>query len=69
MLVDSYLTLPLMGRVGLKGRGGGHPLFNQYADTFCDIGEHEITPTPNPSPQGGGEKPRSLVFSLGLIRQ
>jgi hypothetical protein len=69
MLIDGDLTLPLVGRVCPTGRGGGRPWFNQYTDTFFDIGKHEITPTPDPSPKGGGEEPRSLVSFLGLIPQ
>src|SRR5262249_32935106 len=37
------LTLPLVGRVGAKRRGGGRAVIRRW------------TPTPNPSPQGGGE--------------
>jgi hypothetical protein len=61
MLIDSYLALPLVGRVGLKGRGGVRSQFNQYTDIFCAIRQHEITPTP----QGRGEEPCSPLFSLG----
>src|SRR5262249_62108126 len=37
------LTLPLVGRVGAKRRGEGRAVIRRW------------TPTPHPSPQGGGE--------------
>jgi uncharacterized protein DUF3455 len=39
----SVFTLPLVGRVGAKRRGGGRAVIRRR------------TPTPSPSPQGGGE--------------
>src|SRR6266700_1232865 len=39
----SVFTLPLVGRVGAKRRGGGCAVIRRR------------TPTPSPSPQGGGE--------------
>jgi hypothetical protein len=63
MLIDSYLALPLVGRVGLKGRGGVRSQFNQYTDIFCAIRQHEITPHPT------RERGRALFTPLlfGLI--
>src|SRR5262249_30291548 len=45
---NSVLTLPLVGRVGAKRRGGG---WRGDARAL----PHSRIPTPNPSPQGGGE--------------
>src|SRR5207247_1882816 len=42
------VTLPLVGRVGAKRRGGGGAAILRR------------TPTPNPSPQGGGERTCAL---------
>ena len=48
----TVFTLPLVGRVGAKRRGGGRAVILMR------------TPTPNPSPQGGGE-PRGACGPLG----